>query len=46
MFLEKFNVKEFSEQLGIIDRLGKHFLIERMAFLSMPNICFRDAQIS
>ena len=26
--------------------LGKYFLIEIMAFLLMPNICFHDAQIS
>ena len=36
---------EFSEELDI-DCIGKHFLIEKMAFLAMPNICFQDTQIS
>ena len=36
---------EFSEQLDIIDCFGKYFLMQKMAFLLMPNICFYDAQI-
>ena len=35
---------EFSEQLGIIDGIGKYLLMERMAFLSILNICFHEAQ--
>ena len=37
---------EFSEQLDIIDWIGKHFLIEKKNVTSMPNICIHDAQIS
>ena len=37
---------EFSEQLDTIYWIGKHFLIEKMTFTPMPNICFHDAQIS
>ena len=36
---------EFSGQLGIIDWIGKHYLIEKITFTSMPNICFHDVQI-
>ena len=36
---------EFSEQLDIIDWIGKHYSIEKITFTSMPNICFQDAQI-
>ena len=36
---------EFSEQLDIIDWIGKHYLIEKITFTSMPNSCFHDAQI-
>ena len=38
---------EFSEQLDIIDWIGKKYLlIEKITFTSMSNICFHDAQIS
>ena len=35
---------EFSEQLDKTDCIGI-FFIEKDGFLSMPNICFREAQI-
>ena len=37
---------QFSEQENIIDCIGKYISVEKMAFLSMPNICFHEAQIS
>ena len=35
-----------SRVLDKIDCIGKYFLMEKMAFLSMPYICFHEAQIS
>ena len=29
-----------------MDCIDKHFLMEKMAFLLMPNICFHEAEIS
>ena len=32
--------------LDIVDCIGKYFLIEKIAFLSISNICFHEAQFS
>ena len=37
---------KFSEQLDIIDYIGKYFLMEKEAVLLMPKIYFYAAQIS
>ena len=37
---------EFLKQPDVIDRISKYFLIEKMAFLLIPNICFHHAQTS
>ena len=36
----------FSEQLDLIDCVGKYFLMVKMAFLLIPNICFHGTEIS
>ena len=52
MLSEKINAKVFppwvlkvSKQLDVIICIAKYFLMEKMPFLPMPNICFHDAQI-
>ena len=37
---------EFLKQLDVIDCISKYFLIEKMAFLLITNICFHHAQTS
>ena len=43
VFLEIF--QKFSEQLDVIDCRDEYFLVEKVTFLSMPNVCSHEMQL-